>query len=117
MRKTLIAVFLFVSTASVASAGELRCGWYEDPTPANAWLTDRDATWIIGVQGGYQARGDWPDFTKKQWVRTNGDYGHGCACIHGIFDHQTKRVVNITSAQAQTLTNCREDHALKEPRA
>jgi len=32
---------------------ETRCGWFSNPTPANAWLWDREAEWIIGVQGGF----------------------------------------------------------------
>jgi Protein of unknown function (DUF4087) len=46
---------------------ETRCGWFSNPTPANASLFDRDGEWIIGVQGGYQAEGDWPDFEPGQW--------------------------------------------------
>src|SRR4030095_381063 len=60
---------------------ETRCGWFSNPTPANASLHDRDAEWIIGVQGGYQADGDWPEFGSGQWVKTNGNYGYGCACM------------------------------------
>ncbi|MBL7685903.1 MAG: DUF4087 domain-containing protein, partial [Deltaproteobacteria bacterium] len=37
---------------------ETRCGWIDNPTPANWDLTDRDRTWTIGVQGGVQAEGD-----------------------------------------------------------
>ena len=47
---------------------ETRCGWFSNPTPANASLYDRDDEWIISVQGGHQAEGDWPEFSPKQWV-------------------------------------------------
>src|SRR5215211_2904219 len=60
---------------------ETRCGWFSNPTPANASLYDRDREWIISVQGGYQAEGDWPDFGPKQWIETNVHYGYGCACL------------------------------------
>ncbi len=33
---------------------ETRCGWFDNPTPANYSLYDKDSEWIIGVQGGYQ---------------------------------------------------------------
>ncbi|HEX8293525.1 MAG TPA: DUF4087 domain-containing protein, partial [Pyrinomonadaceae bacterium] len=76
----------FVLLAAVALAGrpgaagagaraETRCGWFSNPTPANASLHDRDDEWVISVQGGHQAEGDWPSFGPKQWVETNGHYG------------------------------------------
>lgn len=33
-----------------AEKAEVRCGWFSNPTPANASLHDRDDEWIIGVQ-------------------------------------------------------------------
>src|SRR5215475_12593782 len=62
---------------------EKRCGWFSNPTPANVSLFDKDAEWIIGVQGGYQVEGDWdwPKFKAGQWVKTNGEHGYGCVCM------------------------------------
>ena len=60
-----------------AKKPETRCGWFHNPTPGNAWLIDRDGEWIIGIQGDYQADGDWPSFSKARWVRTNVNYGYG----------------------------------------
>ena len=48
---------------------EMRCGWFSNPTPGNASLYDRDGEWIIGVQGGYQADGDWPAFSGEPMDR------------------------------------------------
>lgn len=96
-----------------ATAFETRCGWFENPTPANAWLTDRDGEWIISVQGGYQADGDWPDFKKSQWVKTNINYGHGCACMKVTTDRAEMRILKIISATAKPLSTCRKDKALK----
>ncbi len=44
----------------------LRCGWFDNPTPGNFWLVDRDGSWEVGVQGGYQAKGldRIPDFER-----------------------------------------------------
>ncbi len=92
-----------------------RCGWFENPTPANAWLTDKDGEWIIGVQGGHQADGDWPEFKDSQWIKTNVHYGYGCACIKLVADTKTHEVSNILSARALPLKQCRKDRALKEP--
>ena len=94
----------------------LRCGWFVNPTPGNAWLTDRDGEWLIGVQGGNQAEGDWPTFAKGQWVRRQASYGYGCACLRIVADPVTKDVKSIVSATARPLKACREDRALKEPK-
>jgi len=95
---------------------ELRCGWFSNPTPANAWLIDRDGEWTIGIQGGYQAEGDWPDTGK--WVKTNVHYGYGCTCVKAMVDRKEMRVIKIVSSYGKSLTACRKDPALKkkEPR-
>lgn len=92
---------------------ETRCGWFSNPTPANASLYDREAEWIVSVQGGHQAEGDWPEFGPKQWVETNGHYGHGCACMRVRVDKETNKVLEIESARARPLSACRRDPALK----
>ena len=99
--------------ARVSPQAETRCGWFSNPTPANASLHDRDDEWIVGVQGGHQAEGDWPSFGPKQWVETNGHYGHGCACMRVRVDRETNRVIEIESARARPLSACRRDRALK----
>jgi hypothetical protein len=93
---------------------ETRCGWFSNPTPANAWLQDRYGEWIIGVQGGHRAEGDWPTFKARQWVRTNGNYGYGCACMQIRVDKQTHEVLEIKSSHARMLAQCRQDPALKK---
>src|SRR5262249_57206442 len=60
---------------------QTRCGWFSNPTPANAWLQDKDGEWTIAVQGGHQADGDWPAFKRRHCVRTNhGGAGQGWRC-------------------------------------
>jgi hypothetical protein len=92
---------------------ETRCGWFSNPTPANASLFDRNAEWIIGVQGGYQAQGDWPDFGPGQWVETNVHYGYGCACLRLRVNRESHEVIEIESSRARPLTVCRRDRSLK----
>ncbi|MBV9927799.1 MAG: DUF4087 domain-containing protein [Acidobacteria bacterium] len=99
------------TTATVRA--ETRCGWFDNPTPANASLHDREAEWIVGVQGGHQAEGDWPSFGPRQWVETNGHYGYGCACMSVEVDRDSKHVLEIKSARARPLSACRRDPALK----
>ena len=92
---------------------ETRCGWFSNPTPANASLFDRDGEWIIGVQGGYQAEGDWPGFRPSQWVETNVHYGYGCACLRLRVNRKTHEVTEIERSRARPLAACRRDRSLK----
>lgn len=92
---------------------EKRCGWFSNPTPGNASLFDRDAEWIIGVQGGPQAEGDWPVFGPKQWIKTNVNYGYGCACLEVAADKQSHEVRRIKTSHVQPLKVCRDDRSLK----
>ncbi|CAD5199172.1 DUF4087 domain-containing protein [Pseudomonas sp. FEN] len=94
---------------------ERRCGWFENPTAANATLTDRDGTWEIATQGGYQAEGAWPQFSDAQWVRTNGHYGYGCGCMTASADPETHRLNHLSNAIARPLAACRNDTTLHEP--
>lgn len=94
---------------------ETRCGWFVNPTPANAWLIDRDGEWTISVQGGYQAEGDYPEFESDQWVETNGHYGYGCACMEVTTDRNQMKILSIISSTAKPLSACRKDKKLKNP--
>jgi len=99
---------------AVVEGFETRCGWFSNPTPANASLHDRDDEWIISAQGGYQAEGKWPSFKPGQWVETNGHYGHGCACLRVRVNRETYRVIEIKSARARPLSACRRDRSLRK---
>jgi hypothetical protein len=101
---------------SEVSPFETRCGWFVNPTPANIWLYDKDGEWTIGVQGGYQIEDEraWPAFKAWQWVKTNGDYGYGCACMEVRVNKETQEVVKIKSARARSLAACRRDRSLRK---
>ena len=103
-------------TVSADGPWEKRYGWFSNPTPANAWLDDRDGEWTIGIQGGHQADGDWPDFKPREWVKTNVNYGYGCACMLVKVNQQTHEVLEIKSAYSRPLSACRKDRHLKEPK-
>lgn len=94
-----------------------RCGWFINPTPGNAWLSDQDGEWTIGIQGGHQADGDWPSFRRRDWVATNRSYGHGCACMNVVENGKTKKILRILSARARPLKTCEQDPALAKPAA
>lgn len=92
---------------------ETRCGWFSNPTPANASLFDRESEWIIGVQGGYQAEGDWFSSRPMQWVKTNGNYGYGCVCLRLRVNRETHEVIEIISSRPRQLSACRQDRRLR----
>lgn len=103
-------------TAAPVAKGVTRCGWMANPTPGNWWLTDRDATWTVGMQGGYQAPGmdKIPDLTTSQWIKTNGYYGYGCGCITGTFSGSgdSAKVTRILSYKRKPLSVCQSDKSL-----
>lgn len=111
---TLLTLLALPASAAPAKV-ERRCGWFENPTPANATLTDRDGVWEIASQGGYQAEGEWPTFNDQQWVRTNNYSGYGCACVSANADPQTHRLDQLHKAKARPLSACRNDPSLYEP--
>ena len=110
----LIAVALGNSQPVLFEKVETRCGWFSNPTPANASLYDAQREWIISVQGGYEAEGDWPDIPEKQWVITNVHYGYGCACMRVTVNRETSKVIKIVSSSARPVSACRRDRALKK---
>lgn len=111
------SLFVLASASAAGRAGRTQtlCGWFDNPTPGNAWLHDRSGEWTIGIQGGHQADGAWPEFSPSQWVAINRSYGYGCACITGVVNGETREVIRIDAARTQPLGTCRKDRALKEP--
>lgn len=98
-------------------AATQRCGWFENPTPGNAYLKDHDGEWTVAEQGMHQAKGVWPPkFKPGQWVKTgNGSYGYGCACLKVMADESTMQVTRIISSVSRPLAVCRKDATLTEP--
>lgn len=95
---------------------ENRCGWFDNPSPGNASLIDRDGEWVVAQQGDFEAKGRWPAFGRSLWVRTgNGSAGHGCVCMTLKTDKDAQRVREILSSRPQPLKRCRSDRKLTEP--
>jgi len=118
MRLSYLPALLTIALAPLAHAAEPEehvCGWYENPMPRVINLIDHDGSWKVATSDGYSAPGQKPVFRSSQWVRTNGDYGYGCACLSGDMDEQTHTVNAITSATPRTLAACRADTSLREP--
>jgi Protein of unknown function (DUF4087) len=105
--------------AAVPAIAERRCGWLDNPTPANWWLTDRDGEWTIMTQGGRYPDGmeeNMGDMAARGWVRTNGYYGYGCACMDVETDRREMRVTRVISARPVPLSQCRNDRSLPRRR-
>jgi Protein of unknown function (DUF4087) len=93
-----------------------RCGWYDNLTPGNSGLADRQGYWLIGVQGGHQAIGDLPKFSKARWISKNRSYGYGCACLKVETDEDNQTITQIISSRSVSLKQCTKDSALKNKR-
>ncbi|MBY5400651.1 DUF4087 domain-containing protein [Rhizobium sp. WSM1274] len=104
--------------AANARAAETRCGWIENPTPANWWLEDAENTWTIMTQGDDAGEVEGmeliPDISEHDYVRTNGTYGYACACVSVETDGKD-RITRILSFRQLKLAKCRADRALKFP--
>ncbi len=111
------AVAFGLLVAGGPALAETRCGWLENPTPGNLWLTDPAGSWIISAQGSAPAEGAdrLPEPGSDSFVRTNGSYGHFCACIVGVFDAPSMTVRRIDKGDVRPLAACRADRKLKEP--
>ena len=108
-------VVAMVVLVGPANAEEVQhCGWYQNPTLGNHFLTDADGEWVIGLQGGETAEGfdDLPasafDF-KGRWVEVNGYYGYGCACLRGAFGPAgSETVMSVREMRPLPLSRCEE---------
>ena len=100
---------LFI-VALPAKAVETRCGWLHNPTPRNWYLIDKDSRWVISMQGGYEAKGmDNLPTNEKEYVKTNGYYGYGCACMDVVTDSARLRVSEIRGGESLPLSTGRQD--------
>ena len=122
-RKTLATLGAVIAASAIVAActmpgqsDEVRCGWIENPTPGNWFLTDRDGRWTIATQGGEQAQGFdmMPDMSAGEWVASDarGSYGHGCGCLTMRDDPAEMKVLALLKIRQKPLNDCRADPAL-----
>ena len=112
----LASTLVLVLAAPAAMAAENRCGWVENPTPGNWWLTDRDGQWIIMSQGGHEAPGmeHIGDISAGDYVATNGNYGYACGCMKVDTDDEGM-ITRIHSFRQLAIAKCENDSALSTP--
>lgn len=117
MKKFVLAVSLCVMfQAGAALAAENRCGWVENPTPGNWWLTDADGQWMIMTQGSYEAPGmdAIGDISAGDYVANNGNYGYACGCMNVDTDGEGT-ITYIYSFRQSSIGKCENDDNLSAP--
>ncbi|ELC9520037.1 DUF4087 domain-containing protein [Vibrio alginolyticus] len=114
MRFLIVILGMFSTLA--ATAEETRCGWLENPSPANMWLIDRDGSWDISVQGTSNALDDksmellyQATANENEFVRTNRSYGFSCACLTVDVDEEKSSITTIHKSKQLPLKQCLED--------
>jgi hypothetical protein len=116
MKKPILCTLLaLLATAPLAEAAETRCGWLQNPTPANWWLDDSEGTWTLMTQGAGDEPAGFdriPDISAGDYVRTNGNYGYACACMKVETDASEGRIVAIHSFRQLPISQCSNDTAL-----
>ncbi|EII3281998.1 DUF4087 domain-containing protein [Vibrio alginolyticus] len=111
-----LIVILGMFSALAATAEETRCGWLENPSPANMWLIDRDGSWDVSVQGTLNALDDksmellyQATANENEFVRTNRNYGFSCACLTVDVDEEQNSITTIYKSKQLPLKQCLED--------
>ncbi len=116
MKFTITTFLLITILPGLTAAAEKRCGWVDNPTPGNWWITDKDDTWFINTQGKFQIDEQSMQHlnpSTKDYVKTNGNYGYYCACLTVDVDKSKKRVVKIYEATQLPISRCENDAALE----
>ena len=123
--RTLAFVFIALFLAAPANA-ERRCGWYNNPSPANVFLKDADGFWWIAKQGSPPAPGSNDAYTPAfddrvrldaagKIVTNGGSYGYSCACADGVFGPVgSGEVLSITRLDALPIAQCENDPNLPD---
>lgn len=112
MRMMAFFLVLLVVTPVCAAehSSEMRCGWVDNPTPANYFLNDKDGSWAFSMQGSYEAKGMdlVPDLSGDQFVDI-GPHGYGCGCMDVSVDVEEKKILQIFSFEQKKLKDCLAD--------
>lgn len=117
--KIMMAVgLLAASLSNGAQADERRCGWLENPSPSNWYLTDADTSWILMEQNEQEPNLsiELPSFREeKGWfVKTGGSSGYGCACLSVTVNKKTERVLTASKGKMLPIKTCKNDKKLPQ---
>ncbi|MEQ5835135.1 DUF4087 domain-containing protein [Marinobacter sp. NFXS9] len=108
-------IMIFSLTPLITDAAEYRCGWLDNPSPGNYWLTDRDGKWVIAEQGGKRAKNSellLPS-DESEYVNMNYGYGYSCSCISAETNKENHTVNIIHSYKQLPLNRCNTDKSLE----
>ena len=118
-KQKILLSLLLEFVAGSAFAFENRCGWLQNPTPANWWLNDKDGSWTLSVQGGHSVNdNDWnklPKIKQNEFVRINNNYGYSCVCLRVDTNKKKKTITKIYGGKQLLLKKCLEDRSLPKP--
>lgn len=107
-----LSILLLALPISAISA-EKRCGWLENPSPANLWLIDSESEWTISIQGRGFINEDsiekMPSIEENEFVRTNGNYGFSCVCLNVKTDREKTEILDVYDGKQLPLKKCLED--------
>lgn len=113
--RTLLVLLLTLPFSVLAA--ETRCGWLENPSPANLWLIDADSIWTISEQGGVtvsdSSMDNLPTTNDDEYVRTNVNYGFSCVCLRVDTDRSSSRILVVHSGEQLLLKQCLEDPKIR----
>ena len=94
-------------------SAEKRCGWLENPTPANLWLIDSESEWTLSIQGKGFINEDsmekMPAIDENEFVRTNGNYGFSCVCLNVKTNKERSEILEVYGGEQLLLKKCLED--------
>jgi hypothetical protein len=94
-------------------SAEKRCGWLDNPSPANLWLIDGDSDWILSRQGldflTDDSNNNMPTIDDKEFVRTNVNYGFSCVCLTVKTNKESSKILEVYSSEQLLLKQCLED--------
>ena len=103
---------LLADDVSAAENPVTRCGWVQNPTPGNWWLTDAEGDWILATQGsdnGAEGMDLIGDISAHDYVMSNGNYGYACGCMKVIANRDTMQVERVLSFRQLPLSKCDRD--------
>ncbi len=103
MRKPILfALLALAATVAMAEAAETRCGWLQNPTPANWWLDDSEGTCTLMTQGAGNEPAGFdriPDISAGACMKVETDAAEG-------------RITAIHSVRQLPISQCANDTAL-----
>ena len=114
MRRALSVLLLLLPLSAISV--EKRCGWLENPTPANLWLIDSESEWTLSIQGKGFINEDsiekMPTIDDNEFVRTNGNYGFSCVCLNVKTNKQRSEILEVYGGEQLLLKKCLEDPSI-----